>query len=377
MKIAFVSYDFGEYSIQMASALAREAHVLLVLPAGLAAPHLSRLDPTVEFYPFEKPRLRQPLRQVRTALAISRRIRGFEPDVLHLQGGHLWFNLALPLLRRYPLVLTIHNPRHHLGDRSSQKTPQVVLDFGYRAADEVIVHGRRLRDDVVEQVGIPAQRVHVVPHIVMGSERGEREPREDGRQVLFFGRIWEYKGLEYLIRAEPSITARVPDARIVIAGQGEDFSRYREMMAHPERFVVYNQYVPDEMRAELFRRASVVVLPYVEATQSGVIPVAYAFSKPVVATTVGSLPEMVEDGRTGYLVPPRDERALADAVVRLLRDSQLRHQLGANARRKIETECSPDAVARQTVAVYRRAIEEHRPMRSPTLESRDSRLGGS
>ena len=71
--------------------------------------------------------------------------------------------------------------------------------------------------------------------------------------VLFFGRIWEYKGLEYLIRAEPLITAEVPNVKIVIAGEGEDFDRYRRLMVHPERFVVYNEYVSDDVRATLFQ----------------------------------------------------------------------------------------------------------------------------
>jgi glycosyltransferase involved in cell wall biosynthesis len=99
----------------------------------------------------------------------------------------------------------------------------------------------------------------------------------------------------------------------------------------------------------------VVVLPYVEATQSGVIPVAYSFGKPVVATTVGGLPAQVDDGKTGYLVPPRDERALADAVVRLLCNRDLRRQLGANGKRKVTAECSPEIVARNTLAVYQLA----------------------
>jgi starch synthase len=142
----------------------------------------------------------------------------------------------------------------------------------------------------------------------------------------------------------------------MIAGRGEDFIRYQRMMVHPEHFIVYNEYVPDDKRAELFRQAAVVVLPYIEASQSGVIPIAYTFSKPVVATRVGGLPEMVDHGRTGYLVPPRDEKALADAIVRLLRDTELRHRLGANGKRKVDTECSPDVVAHKTVAVYHCAL---------------------
>jgi len=167
--------------------------------------------------------------------------------------------------------------------------------------------------------------------------------------------------LEYLIRAEPLITAQVPDARIIIAGRGEDFSRYRQMMVHPEHFVVHNEYISDDKRAKLFRRASIVVLPYTGASQSAVIPIAYAFAKPVVATAVGGLPEMVDHGRTGYLVPPCDERALADAIVRLLRDKGLRRQLGAHGKRKIETQSSPDVVAQQTLAVYRCAISDVHP----------------
>jgi glycosyltransferase involved in cell wall biosynthesis len=200
--------------------------------------------------------------------------------------------------------------------------------------------------------------------IALGDDQAQSEVQEDDHQILFFGRIWEYKGLEYLIRAEPLISAQVPEAQIVIAGRGEDFARYRRLMVHPERFTVYNEYVPEAKCAELFRRASVVALPYIDASQSAVIPVAYTFGKPVVATTVGGLPELVEHGRTGYLVPPRDERALADALVRLLLDPKLRRELGANGKRKADTECSPKAVARLTLEVYCRAIQDTQ-MRTP------------
>jgi glycosyltransferase involved in cell wall biosynthesis len=265
-------------------------------------------------------------------------------------------NFALPFLRQYPLVITIHDPRHHVGDRGAQNTPQPIYDFGFKRADKIIVHGHQLKTVVVDQVGIDAELVHVIPLIVHGDDTVHRQIQEEDYSILFFGRIWEYKGLEYLIKAQPLIAAKIPEARIVIAGQGEDFARYRRMMINPECFEVHNEYVSDDKRAELFRRSSVVVLPYVEATQSAVIPLAYTFAKPVVATTVGSLPEVVDHGQTGYLVPPRDERALAESIVRLLRDKDVRHQLGANGKRKVNTECSAEAVAKQTLTVYDRAI---------------------
>jgi glycosyltransferase involved in cell wall biosynthesis len=149
----------------------------------------------------------------------------------------------------------------------------------------------------------------------------------------------------------------VPEARFVIAGTGEDFGRYRQMMVHPDRFTVYNEYVSDEMRARLFREASVVALPYVDATQSGVVTVAYTYGKPAVATTVGGLPEVIDNGITGLLVPPRDEQAMAEAIIRLLRDPAARRAMGAAGRRKLEQEWSAQAVAARTLEVYRSAIE--------------------
>jgi glycosyltransferase involved in cell wall biosynthesis len=290
---------------------------------------------------------------------LIRQIKSFGPDVVHLQHGHLWFNAFLPLLGRYLLVVTAHDARHHVGDKVSRKTPQAIVDFGFRRASRLIVHARQVKKVIVRECGMSADTVDVVPHISLGSapDGNWPSPREPQPTVLFFGRIWDYKGLEYLIRAEPFITAEVPDARIVIAGEGEDFGRYRRLMVHPERFVVYNEFVSDDLRATLFQQASVVALPYIEASQSGVLPLAYMHMKPVVATTVGGLPEMIEEGRTGYLVPPRDERALAAAVVRLLRDADLRRRFGLNGKRKLDEECAPAGVARQTFAVYRRALD--------------------
>ena len=356
MRVALVAYDFEEYCIRLAGGLAELADVYLFLPAGLSDARRAALDSRVTLELFDKPRLRQPARQLRAGWNLIRRIRAVDPDVVHFQGGHLWFNGFLPLLRPLPLVVTAHDPRHHPGDAVSRKAPQAVMDFGYRRAAQLIVHAHRSRQVVVQECRIDPERVQVVPHVSLSDVSDTGSPHDDRPTVLFFGRIWEYKGLEYLIRAEPVITAQVPDATIVIAGEGEDFSRYRALMVHPDRFVVLNEYVPDERRSELFRQASLVVLPYIEASQSGVVPIAYSFMKPVVATTVGGLPEVVDDGQTGYLVPPRDEHALANAVARLLVDKPLRAQMGLNGKRKLDLECAPSIVAGQTLAVYHKAL---------------------
>lgn len=356
MKIAFISFDFGEYTVRHASVLAEKAVVALFAPKPMIAPHLSELNPNVQLYAHDKPRLRQLHKQVATILTLVRQVKAFEPDVIHFQHGHLWFNMALPLLRRYPLVVTVHDPQPHVGDRDSNATPAWLMHSGYSQADQLIVHARQVKSIVVEKLKFPQEIVHVVPHIALGNHADHSEVQEEPNTLLFFGRIWEYKGLEYLIRAEPLISEQIPDVRIVIAGTGEDMDRYRRMMVHPEKFELHNEYIADADIAKYFRRSSIVVLPYIEATQSGIVPIAYNFSRPVVATRVGGLPDLVEDGQTGLLIPPRDEKALADAIVRLLKDRNACAQMGKNGKQKLDAECSPDAVGKQTFAVYQKAI---------------------
>ena len=127
-------------------------------------------------------------------------------------------------------------------------------------------------------------------------------------------------------------------------------------MVNKERFIVYNEYIADESVAELFQRASVVVLPYIDGSQSGVIPQAYAFKKPVVITNVGSLPENVEDGITGFIVPPKNSKDLAARIIELLTNDEKRKQMGANAYCKTQNELAWESIAPQTVAVYEKAL---------------------
>ena len=267
--------------------------------------------------------------------------------------------------RNYPLVLTVHDALLHLGEGTGSKIsqiPQWVHDCACYLARQRIVHTQQVKELLLQRLGIPSSTVHVVPLVPSFGGEAKEHVQEDEHLILFFGRIWEYKGLEYLIRAEPLITSKVPKAKIVIAGVGENFDRYRRMMVHPEQFIVYNEHISDEKRAELFRRASVVVLPYIEASQSGVILVAYHFKKPVVATTVGGLPEMVDHGQTGYLVPPRDPNALAEAIVLLMQNEEMRRRFGENGRWKVDVEWAPEVLGHKTRLVYRHAVNDLSPV---------------
>ena len=115
---------------------------------------------------------------------------------------------------------------------------------------------------------------------------------------------------------------------------------------------MHKRFIPDDDITVFFRGSAVVVMPYIEASQSGVIPLAYAFGKPVVATRVGALPDIVEDGETGLLVEPGDADALARAIEELLENPDRRRKMGRQAHAHSREELNWDSIATTTHATY-------------------------
>ena len=142
-----------------------------------------------------------------------------------------------------------------------------------------------------------------------------------GPLLLFFGFVRPYKGLKYLIKALPEIL-KTHNARLMIAGEfWKDKKEYLAMiedLSLKEHILIIDKYIPNEEVSDYFLAADLVVQPYTSATGSGVVQTAFAFGKPVVATRVGSLPDAVSDGRTGFIVEPKSPKAIAKAVTEFL-----------------------------------------------------------
>ena len=351
--------SFIDYQIQLANVLCKKETVMLVIPANkLPSEHLGTIDKKVDFHLLGKGKsLYHP-----TSLLIFKdfvkKMNEFKPDVIHIQAGGLVDFALLPFFKKYPVVSTFHDVKLHTGENSWKSN--FIRHWVRKYSNQIIVHGEKLKEQMIKEYNIPNEKVHVIPigqHDVVPFKKYERKDlKKDGNLILFFGRIYAYKGLEYLIKAEPMITKEVPNAKIVIAGTGENFKKYEEMMANRDNFIVHNYHIPYKEGAELFQRCSIVVLPYIDASQSAVVPIAYAFKKPVVVTDVGAIPEIVDDGVTGFIVPPKNPEALADAIVKLLKDEKLRKQMGENAYKKLKSDLSLDKIAEKTIKVYERAL---------------------
>ncbi|MBN1875834.1 MAG: glycosyltransferase family 4 protein [Anaerolineae bacterium] len=345
------------YPIQLANALTESCDVALLLPHNFPEKLLHGIKPEVRFETFHMPRVRYPT-NLWMMYQLSRRIAQFHPDVVHVTAWYPWLTLSRLFFRKFRMIATVHDVHRHPGDAETWPLPDVLYRWQWRGARHIIVHATTAKEELMREHAVAEKKISVIPigAYDLYQQKGTATFPEQPHTILFFGRIWAYKGLQHLIEAEPIITREVPDAKIIIAGTGEPFERYEQMMINKDRFVVYNQRIPDEMVAELFQTAGLVVLPYLEASQSGVIPVAYAFGKPVVATTVGGIPDIVAHGETGYLVPPGDTASLAQAIIALLTHDEQRQAMGHKALEKSRTELSWADVARKTLGVYENVV---------------------
>jgi glycosyltransferase involved in cell wall biosynthesis len=141
--------------------------------------------------------------------------------------------------------------------------------------------------------------------------------------LLFFGYIRPYKGLKYLIQAMPEIIKNNPDTSLLVVGEfwAKDKPAYEKMVKKlklSEHVIFVDQYVPNEEVGKYFSVANLVVCPYVSATQSGIVQMAYAFNKPVITTNVGGLKDVVVENVSGLLIDPKSKKAIAEATLKAL-----------------------------------------------------------
>jgi glycosyltransferase involved in cell wall biosynthesis len=399
MRLTVVEPDGGggmiHYAYQMCAALAEEgADVTLITSrhyelAGL--PHRFTVDPRMRLWANVKPgRPRRSGPAVSAVLAAGRAVRRvgrglrymweWERLTRHLlrtrpevvQFGVIRFGFLAFFLRRLQragLVLT--QVCHEFTERD-HRTRRIDDPTVYGVFSAIFLHGEANRSAFLSRFDIPSGRCHVIPH---GNEalltsvadrggdlRGEYGIR-DGRPVaLFFGGLRPSKGLEDLIDAF-ALVRREIEATLLVAGapQGVEpgalIDRARRLGLARD-VVVDGRYLPLEDVGPLLRSGDVVVLPYRTASASGALQAAYAFGKPVIVTEAGALPEAVDPGRTGLVVPVAHPDLLARAIVKILADPAEARRMGMEARVVSERDYSWGPIARAVLAASHEAMRE-------------------
>lgn len=233
-----------------------------------------------------------------------------------------WANLLDSFLDVKKVVAVCHDPIAHSG---TSFYLQYLFKRFYRKADDIFTLTKSFKETVHEQFGTPLDHIYYVPHGRMQMYNSYSQEMYDALQYdankfnfLYFGFIEHYKGLNVLAEAYKKVRAQRNDVSLTVAGNG-DFSPYKNSYEGLEDVTIINRYIKDEEVGALFAGPNIVsILPYLNATQSGVIPVAYEYLTPVIASDTGGLKEQLDDGKIGLLFECENADDLAAKMIEII-----------------------------------------------------------
>lgn len=377
-----------QFAVQLGDALAARGHEVELVTGP--RPELDATAPGFRVSPLlptwhaaegtadrpAKRRARRVVRALRYHLAwvvLLRHLARTRPDVVEFSGGRFPVDgLAVAWLsrrrgaRRPALVTLAHSPLPFNEQKATgavlheSRALLAFLGLGYRSVDALAVLGRKSAADL-QATWPEVGDVAVLPHGDEGVflRRPPTGAAATGPVVLFFGTLQAYKGVDLLLQAFAGVRSRRPDARLVVAGAASGDTDLHLLRSEASRIGGVDLrigYMPMADVPELFENARLVAAPYRYANASGVVELARTFARPVVATTVGDLPGVVEHEETGLLVEPGDVPALEEAILRLLDDPEEAQRLGEEGRARSAETASWATVAERTEEVFDRAV---------------------
>jgi D-inositol-3-phosphate glycosyltransferase len=269
---------------------------------------------------------------------VMRYVMRSEPAILHILWNNKFEYFDRTLLMLYykllgkKIALTVHNVNQAKRDLHDSRLNRLTLKIQYRLSDHFFVHTKKMKDELVQDFGVAEKAVTVIRHPINNAfPNTSLTPADAKRQlgvknsekaILFLGRIKPYKGIEHLLEAFEQLVKRDATYRLIIAGEPhkgseEYLDEIRGIVTRDfgqGEIVLQFQFIPDEEMEIYLKAADVLVLPYKDIFQSGVLFLAYGFGLPVVATDVGSFREEIVEGETGFICKPGDPADLAKTL---------------------------------------------------------------
>jgi D-inositol-3-phosphate glycosyltransferase len=259
------------------------------------------------------------------------------PKVFHILWNNKFDTIDRTLLMLYykalgkRVVLTAHNVNAGKRDGNDSALNRLTLRIQYQLADHIFVHTSSMKDELIAEFDVRESSITVIPFGINNAVPNTDVTRAQARQhlgigldekaILFFGTIAPYKGLEYLVAAFQRLLTERSDYRLIIAGRPKNGSEmYWEAVRRTiegldqGRLLQKIEFIPDEDTELYFKAADVLILPYKEIFQSGVLFLGYSFGLPAIVADVGSLSEDVVAGQTGFVFKPGDPGDLARAI---------------------------------------------------------------
>jgi glycosyltransferase involved in cell wall biosynthesis len=352
-----------KYTLELARALAGRGRVDLALSVSRQAEiigdyrALGLPSQEIDTYRGGREFITATLRLPAVRAAFSGYLKRQRIEVVVATMSHLWNPIMVDLVRRAGarLVTVVHDATSHPGDAHPLRQRMIAREL--RASDRVVTLSDHVAAGVCANFTYPAGRMTVIPH---GIFRFDTEPMPMrwipvGRpfRFLFFGRLLPYKGLDLLMDAIEQIDPAV-NFELAIVGNGDLGALGVRVAAHP-RVRLDRRWIPEHEIAGIFAAADATVVPYREASQSGVLAASYGAGLPMIATPVGGLAEQIVPFEAGLVTEDLSPGAFAAAMTRLATEPGLYNRLAANTIATAEGPLSWDRIAGQFEDVIERA----------------------
>lgn len=262
-------------------------------------------------------------------LKMRKKVINFHPDIVLSTMIHPWHNIIFRLLKKKVVrIKIIHDTKPHIGENSIFYKLLNYCDI--HTADKWVTLTKKAKNDLLS-LGLPNDGICVIPHAHFGYYSKSLLFTEANSnlnyRIAFFGRICKYKGVDLLIKSFYDVIEVLPNLKLRIAGHGEFTEDMMNMIRKNNNIELINRWIEDDEIAGLLKDVDIVVLPYIEASQSGVIPLAFSLKKPVIATNVGGLPEQVPI-ECGLIIPSNDIDVLSSSIIDLYKHPLLIKQMG-------------------------------------------------
>jgi len=301
---------------------------------------------------------------------IQGRVREINPDIVHAQGTLVPYSTAAVLARdSYPALLTVHGFTQ--ADFKFHRGVQLVRSLLTGLWNERYVISKipniiAVSPAVGDIIGkMTDSRVYIVPNGIdfedISHAEGVLRVAHQSPSVLFMGGATRVKGIDVLLKAIPIVKAKIPDVHVYVAGSGSEEAKSRKLAQYLNitQNVEFLGFISGEEKCSYYKLADVFVLPSLWESAPVVLLEALAYGKPVVASNVGGIPDMLEDGKTGLLFRPGNADELARKLIILLQNNELRNEMGRAGRQRAE-EFTWDKIADMTVKVYREILLEQK-----------------
>ena len=283
----------------------------------------SKFNPLASFLDFDKCFLVKhypptSLNRYIVAWKVYKRITQINPDIIITDAQTFQYFFSRFIYRKKTISI-VHDPFPHSGENTLTK--RLIKGIQKHLSTKFLLLNETQKEEFIKKQGIPSHKVYTsflseyeFYHIF---DNYSVTRKNNHFHLLFFGRISPYKGISYLLEACSRLLDEGKSIEVTVAGKGTfdfDIKKYSQY----KKIHIINEMIESQQMVNLIKDCDAVICPYTDATQSGVIMTSYAFDKPVIATKVGGLPEMLNDGKTGYLIEPRNSESIYHAIMELM-----------------------------------------------------------